>query len=222
MYWQLDEKGVRGPSRKLPKENSSEPGGITVLPGTYTVKIHFGNQTATQTIDVAYDPRVEMPISVLKAKYDLLKQLEAKIGVAGEATQQLVTSKEIVEDYQKRIKAQDDKEKYKSALEYQTETLKKIDALLDDMLGKEDKRQGITATEFPTTISYLYTARRYVNNLLQSPGSTEEILVKNADSKVSAVISKINDFYKTDWVAYQQEVEKLQLSPFKEVEELKY
>jgi hypothetical protein len=61
-----------------------------------------------------------------------------------------------------------------------------------------------------------------VNNLLQSPGSTEEILVKNADSKVSAVISKINDFYKTDWVAYQQEVEKLQLSPFKEVEELKY
>ena len=222
MYWGLNEKGVRGPSRRLPKKNSAEPRGVTVLPGTYTVKIHFGNKTTTQTIDVAYDPRVEMPISVLEAKYKLLKQLETKIGVAGEATQQLLTSKEIVEDYKKRIEAQDDAEKYQSDLEYQTAVLKKINGLLDAMLGKEDKRQGITATEFPSTISYLYTARSYVNNLLQSPGTTEETLVKNANAKVSEVITKINDFYKTAWVEYQQTVEKLQLSPFKEVEELKY
>ena len=100
--------------------------------------------------------------------------------------------------------------------------MKKIEGLLDGMLGKEDKRQGITATEFPSTISYLYTARGYVNNLLQKPGSTEFTLVKNADEKVSAVISKINAFYKTDWINYQKAVENLKLSPFKAVEELKY
>jgi photosystem II stability/assembly factor-like uncharacterized protein len=221
IYWYMDEKGLRGPSRRISK-NNSEPGGVTVLPGTYTVKIHFGNQTVSEKIIVAYDPRVEMPIDVLQANYNLLKQIEAKTGVAAEATQQLLTSKEIVEDYQKRIKAQDDKEKYKNNLTYQEETLKKINGLLDDMLGKEDDRQGITATEFPSTISYLYKARSYVDNLLQKPGPTEFTLVKNADEKVSAVISKINDFYKTDWVNYQKEVEKLQLSPFKPVEELKY
>jgi len=90
------------------------------------------------------------------------------------------------------------------------------------MLGKEDKRQGITATEFPSTISYLYTASRYVNSLLQNPGTTETTLVKNADEKVRAVISKINTFYKTDWINYKNSVENLKLSPFEEVKELEY
>ena len=61
------------------------------------------------------------------------------------------------------------------------------------MFGKEDKRQGITATEFPSTVSYLYIASRYVNSLMQNPGITETTLVKNADEKVSTVISKINE-----------------------------
>jgi photosystem II stability/assembly factor-like uncharacterized protein len=222
MYWYLDEKGKRGPSRKLPKNNSSEPSGVTVLPGTYTLKISFGNKTATQKITVAYDPRVEMTAEILTAKYDVLKQLETKIGIAGEATKRLLKSKKIVEDYQKRIKAQNEDKKYKDELTYQKETSKKINNLLDDMLGKQDKRQGITATEFPSSISYLYTARSYVNNLLQIPGNTEKTLVKNADLKVSTVISKINEFYKTDWIKYQKFVEELQLSPFVKVEELKY
>ena len=222
MYWYMDEKGKSRPSRRLPKKNSAEPSGVTVLPGTYTIKMHFGNKTATEKITVAYDPRVEMPFDVLKAKYDLLKELEAKTDIAGKATQELLKSKAIVEDYQKKIKAQDDEEKYKIELTYQKETLKKINDLLDDMLGKEDKRQGITATEFPSNASYLSTARRYVGSLQQKPGPTEFTLVKNADSKVSPVIEKINSFYKTDWVSYQESVEKLNLSPFKEVEELKY
>jgi len=222
MYWYMDEKGKSRPSRRLAKKNGYEPSGVRVLPGNYTIKIHFGNKTASEKITVVYDPRVEMPFDVLKAKYDLLKELETKTDIAGKATQELLKSKAIVEDYQKRIKDKDDKEIYENELKYQEETLKKINGLLDDMLGKEDKRQGITATAFPSTASYLYTARRYVGSLLQKPGATENNLVKNADLKVSAVISKINAFYKIDWVNYKKSVEKLELSPFEEVEELKY
>ncbi|MBL4626973.1 MAG: hypothetical protein JKY00_02850 [Roseicyclus sp.] len=222
MYWRLGEKGKRGPSRKKVKKNAGEPRGITVLPGTYTIKIHFGNQTETEKINAVYDLRVDMPFEVLKSKYDLLKQLEAKTGIAGEAVQRILNSKEIVEDYQKRIKDLDKKGKYKDLLKTHTEILKTLNGLLDDMLGKEDKRQGITATEFPSTISYLYKARRYVSSLLQKPGETETILVKNANAKVSNVISKINTFYKTDWIDYKKSVKDLNLSPFKEFKEIVY
>ncbi|NLP57173.1 hypothetical protein [Lutibacter sp. B1] len=222
MYWGLEEKGTKGPSRRLEKKNISEPSGQTVLPGTYKIKLHFGNQTATETINVTYDPRVNMPFEVLKSKYDLLKQLENKMGIAGEASQRLLESKEIIEDYQKRIKDQDKEKLYKETTDLNKEMLKKVDSLLDEMLGKEDKRQGITATEFPSNISYLYTASMYINALLEKPGETEITLVNNADKKVSEVISKINKFYNTDWVNYQKTVEKLNLSPFKELEELKY
>jgi len=222
MYWYMREKGKQRPSRRKARENASEPRGVTVLPGTYKIKLHFGNQTKEETLKVAYDPRVEMPFEVLKNQYDLLKQLEDKMDVAGKATQQLLESKEIVEDYQKRLKAQKKKEKYEDLLKSHKEILKSIDGLLDDMLGKEDKRQGITDTEYPSTVSYLYTASRYINSLLQNPGKTETTLVKNADEKVSAVIAKINEFYKQDWPAYKASVENLNLSPFEEVEELKY
>ena len=222
MYWYMDEKGKQRPSRRKPSKNTSEPEGVTVLPGNYKIKLHYGNETATEKIAIAYDPRVEMPFEVLKNKYDLLKKLEDKINVAGKATQRLLTSKEIVEDYQKRIKSQKKQKKYEDLLKSHKEILTTINSLLDDMMGKEDKRQGITATEFPSAISYLYTARRYVNALLQNPGKTETILVKNADKKVSDVISKINKFYKTDWLNYKNNVEHLKLSPFEEVKALDY
>ena len=222
MYWSMNEKGKQRPSRRKAGNNTSEPGGVTVLPGNYNIKLHYGNETASEKITVAYDPRIEMPFEVLKNKYDLLKQLEDKMAVAGKATQHLLESKEIVEDYQKRIKAQKKKEKYKDLLKSHKEIITTIDGLLDEMFGKEDKRQGITATEFPSTISYLYTASSYVNSLMQNPGTTETILVKNADKKVSAVIAKINTFYKTDWVNYKNSVENLKLSTFEEVKELEY
>ncbi|WP_457610449.1 WD40/YVTN/BNR-like repeat-containing protein [Lutibacter sp.] len=222
IYWGLGEKGKRMPSRQKVKKNAAEPRGITVLPGTYTIKLHAGNKTVSETINVEYDPRVKIASEVLKAKYDLLKQLENKSGIASEATQRLLTSKEIVEDYKKRIKAQSEIKNKKELLKAQDEVLKNINNLLDDMLGKKDKRQGITATEFPSPISYLFLARRYVGSLLQKPGKTEITLVKNADAKVSVVISKINKFYKTDWVAYKKLIEGLNLSPFEELEDLKY
>jgi len=222
MYWNLDEKGKSRPSRQVSKKNSPEPSGIAVLPGTYTLKMHFGNKTVTEKITVDIDPRIQISYDDLKAKYDLQKKLETKTDFAGKATQELLKSKQIVEDYKKRINAQDDKEKYKDDLSLQEETLKKINGLLDDMLGKEDKRQGITATEFPSAASYLSMARNYVGGLLQKPGPTEFTLVKNADLKVSTVIENINTFFKTDWINYQKIVEKLELSPFKEIEELKY
>uniref|UniRef100_UPI00356832E9 hypothetical protein n=1 Tax=Lutibacter sp. TaxID=1925666 RepID=UPI00356832E9 len=98
----------------------------------------------------------------------------------------------------------------------------KIDSLLDDLLGKEDERQGITDTEFPSTISYLYTARGYVNALQQLPRITETTLINNADAKVREVILKINDFYKTDWLVYRNSVENIQLNKFEEIDLLKY
>lgn len=222
MYWQFEEKGVRGPSRRKERENTPEPGGIKVLPGNYTLKMHFGNETVSEKLIVFYDPRIEISKEVLKSKYDFLKELENKIGIAGDASQRLIASKEIVEDYQKRIKDIDKNNKFKDLLENHKTIIKKIDGLLDDLLGKEDERQGITDTEFPSTISYLYTARSYVNSLQQIPGITETTLINNADTKVREVISKINEFYKTDWNTYENSVKDLKLSPFSDLEEFKY
>ena len=222
MYWNFEEKGVSRPSRKKETNQNFEPSGVTVLPGMYTVKLYYGNETASEKISVNYDPRIPISFEVLKSKYDLLKTLESKFSTIATASQQLIDSKEIVEDFQKRIKRANKNNIYKDVLENHKIMITKIEGLLDDLFGKEDERQGITASEFPSTISYLYTARNYVSALQQLPSATEETLINNANTKVGNVILKINEFYTSDWVEYQKSVEHLNLSPFTDIKELEY
>lgn len=219
-YWGLREKGVRTPSRKTPKKNASEPRGITVLPGDYKIVMHYKKAKDSTMVSVAYDPRVEISQSVLKQKYDLLKQLEANMDLAEKAIAQLVASKKIAEQYKKQLKSNKNAS-YKSAIKKSDSIIKSIDKLIDSMIGKEDKRQGITRNPNPTPISYVFTARRYVSSLLQEPGKTEQQLVNTATKKITEVIETINAFYKTDWPNYRKEIKGLNLSLFKDFKELK-
>ncbi|MGV6846702.1 MAG: VPS10 domain-containing protein [Lutibacter sp.] len=221
-YWHFEENGKRGPSRKLFKKNKNKPSGIKALPGSYLVKIHFGNETVTTPLTVKYDPRVKIDLATLSNIHQLAKQLEDKKGIASSAIQQLLKSKAIVKNYQKQLKDLNSKNRYKEAIDKQTAMLKEINRLIDAMLGKEDKRQGITAQEFPSPISYLYNAQYYVQSLEQKPGSTEFTLIENANKKVGAVIKQINEFYKTKWPAYENEMINLKLVPFEKTKFFKF
>lgn len=218
--WNLDEKGVRGPSRKLAKKDAPEPRGVTVLPGDYKVVLHYGKHKDFTTIKVAYDPRVEMPFEVLKSKYDLQKQLEKQFELTGKAVTQLNESKKIASDYKKQFKEVDQK-KYKDAIKKSDSIVKSINKLIDAMIGKEDKRQGITRNPDPTPMNFLYTARSYVNSLQEKPGKTQTQLIKNANEKIDGVMEKINAFYKTEWPTYRKEIEAIDLTLFKGFKEIK-
>ncbi len=220
MYWGLGEKGVRGPSRRAARKNAPEPRGSTVLPGDYKVVVHFGKAKDSTSVNVAYDPRVAMPITTLKTKYDLLKQLEKKTALAGKAVEQLKESKKIADSYKKQLKEKKD-DTYKDAIKATDSITKSIGKLIDGMIGKEDKRQGITRNPDPTPMTFLFTARRYVGSLLQMPGKTEKDAIKNANDKVNAAMSPINEFYKTDWPKYRKQIEELNLTLFKDYNELK-
>ncbi|MFN7602771.1 MAG: WD40/YVTN/BNR-like repeat-containing protein, partial [Bacteroidota bacterium] len=50
MTWGLNEKGVRQPSREKPRANAQEPGGTQVLPGTYKLRLSFGDKKDSTTI----------------------------------------------------------------------------------------------------------------------------------------------------------------------------
>ena len=219
MYWRLNEKGVKRPSRKASK-SKSEPKGVTVLPGDYKLVLNYkGNKDSTM-ITVKYDPRIPISNDVLQSKYDLQKEIETKFDLAYRSTKQLKESKKIAQDYKNQAK-NIDKKKYKDFIKKSDSIIKQIDVLLNDILGKEDKRQGITATKEPTNISYLNTANWYVGSLQEKPGKTEKQLVKNAYDKLDGVILDINKFYETDWSEYRKRVESLNLSSFKDYKELK-
>ncbi len=219
MYWGMREKGVQSPSREKSK-NKNEPRGVEVLPGKYELVLSYDGQKDSTWINVSYDPRISISQEVLAQKYALQKEIEQKMDLCSRATERLIESKEIAEDY-KRSANKIDKKTYENIIKSSDSIIKQINGLMDELMGKEDKRQGITATEKPSNISYLYQARSYVNNLQSNPGATERVLIENANKKIDPVIQEINRFYQSEWPAYQKLVESTSLSPFKKYDLLK-
>lgn len=216
MTWRLDEKGVQRPSRSSSQRGRNfEPRGVTVLPGTYKLVLSYGKETDSTTMKVAFDPRISLENNVLETKYKLLKDTEKTMEQMAKISQQLNESKEIVKQYKKQISDLKDK-KHAAILKKHDSISKQLDNFVDELLGKEDKRQGITRSPDPTIVSNLFTVYMYINDLMQLPGSTENQLLENATKVFEAYKSRVNQFYTDDWNTFKNEVEQLNLSLFKE------
>ena len=220
IYWDLKEKGVKRPSRKIVKKSNKEPRGIAVLPGDYKIVMQYNKIKDSTMVTVLYDTRVNIPLSTLQNKYHLLKQLEKTTDLACKAINQLNESKRIATQY-KKLLASKKGVRYKNTSKETDSIITSINSLVEAMLGKVDKRQGIKMSKVPTPISYVYTAKNYVNALLQAPGKTEQQLVKNAEAKVTKVINSIDTFFKDDWNGYRKKIEALNLNLFKDYKALK-
>lgn len=214
MYWKLDEKGVFSPSRKKVSTNK-EPSGVKVIPGVYKLVLTYKDLKDSTNITVRYDPRLEVSLEVLQTQHKLLKELELQKDLAYRAIERLKESKTTVSKIKKQA-GDINKEAFKSLIQSGDSINKSMDQLIDGILGKEDKRQGITSQKEPSSISYLYNAIWYVSSLKSLPGKTENQLIQNANLKLKPTITAINEFYDTDWPAYRKEVEAANLSIFKE------
>jgi len=217
MYWRMNEKGVRRPSRKEPRKNAGEAGGVSVLPGTYKVVMSFDKQKDSTMVKVHFDPRLDVSTAVLQAKYDFFKTLEKDTEVASKAMAQLRQSNKAIEGILKNIK--DRKGSDYDSLKKSSKTVQdSIKTLVDELLGKESKKQGIVRSPNPNIMTYYGNARRYMGSSLQLPGPTEERLFKQGKEKLTPWLIKVNAFYKNDWPKYEEQVKATELSPFKAIE----
>jgi len=220
MYWSMREKGVRRPSRKEPSKDAGEPGGVGVLPGTYKVVMKFDNQKDSTSVKVIFDPRLDVSMKVLQAQYDFFKAAEKDNEVAGKAMTQLRDSKKVIDDILKQLK--DRKGDDYDSLKKNSEAVKdSIKTLVDELIGKESKKQGIVRSPEPNIMQYYGGAGRYMGSSLQMPGPTEQRLLKQGQEKLAPWLVKVNAFYAQIWPKYQDHVKQTNLSPFKETASFK-
>ncbi len=111
MYWAMNEKGADRPGRTIRKQNR-ERTGIRVKPGTYRLKMTFGDQTSEQEITVAYDPRLQKSNEAIHQIYEAGKDLEKDQQLMADAVKQLVESKKIADNFKSRL-SKENKKKYK-------------------------------------------------------------------------------------------------------------
>ncbi len=214
--WGLEEKGIERMRRSDRRGNrgNREPGGVTVLPGVYTVKVSIGDHVATTELEVKFDPRLEVSIDELVSKYNSLKSLETSAMNATKAVNQLKDALKITDRFEKDMKEKD-KEGFKDQLKYLKDTKDTLNSILDIFFGKEDERQGITANQPNTIVSHYYGAYRYTANALHAPTTTENQLIQKFEKELARALETVNNYFESEWPTFETKMKSLDLSPFK-------
>ncbi|MEM7296769.1 MAG: hypothetical protein AAF391_00715 [Bacteroidota bacterium] len=218
-FWYMNEKGVNRMSRRN-RTRTSEPGGVTVKPGTYKVRLTFGDQKDSTEVEVQYDPRIDMSDAAISAQYNALKSLESKYDLGVQAVDRLKESIKIAKGIQKDLKEKD-KEGYEEQIELAKNTIDTLNTMLDTFLGKEDDRQGITRGQPNSVNNFYFAAFRYTSNALHAPGDTENKLITKFENELVKAMEMVNGYYTEEWAKFREAVENLDTSPFKDYEEIK-
>ncbi len=218
--WYLREKGVDRPSRSI-RKSTREPGGVTVKPGTYKVKMTFGDVISEQNITVKFDPRLQISDDAINQKYEASKTLEGYQEKMANIVKQLVESKNTAESIKKELVKADAEsssanKKYKDEIKSSTKIIKKIDTLIATYLGTIDKRQGITRNPEVTVSQRFSQASRYIRSRFGEQTETEKILMNQFKEAFKKAVSETNTFFNNDWITYKKSVENINISPFKE------
>ncbi|MEL6917539.1 MAG: hypothetical protein AAFO99_07390 [Bacteroidota bacterium] len=218
IYWDMDEKGPDRPSRKIRKDKR-EPGGILVKPGTYTVKIHYGELTDESRVTVKSDPRLNVSLTAITEVYASGKKIQGYTQTAADAVKQLVESKNIAKKYQKELKEMD-KEGFKDQIKASKDIVKEIDSVIALYIGKEDKRQGITRNPETTVMRRIDVADRYVQTRKMGVTETEKRLIRFAEEELKKALDSTNTFFEEQWKPYKETITALETSPFKEIKKI--
>lgn len=223
MIWALNEKGERGPSREKPREGGGGGGfggfGPVVVPGTYKLRFTFGDAKDSTLVTVKADPRIDAAPAVIEQRYAMSKQLQKLTKVTTQATDRLRESRELVEDFEKRMK-DSKRTDLKDAIDKSKAVKDSINAVFDFILGKEDTRQGIKR-DTDSRYSYIGRAASYINRSREPINDTDRRVLQQAEQKIGEVVARVNAFYEKQWPEYRAMMEKVVLSPFKNYDPLK-
>ncbi|NAS32859.1 hypothetical protein GTQ40_17910 [Flavobacteriaceae bacterium R38] len=214
MYWFMDEKGPDRPSRTIRKRRN-EPGGVQVKPGTYRLVMTFGDQASESNIKIESDPRLNVSPSNINQIYTAGKNLEKYTQTAADAVKQLVESKNTAKEYQTKL-TKEDKKKYKAEIKSSKDIIKKIDSVIALYIGKVDRRQGITRNPESNVMQRIGNASNYTRSRQNGLTRTEETLIRHAKTDLEDALEKTNAFFDKEWSAYKSEMQKIEISPFKE------
>ena len=68
--------------------------------------------------------------------------------------------------------------------------------------------------------SYIYNPYGYISNGRMTPGENAENAIRISEAEVREAVDKINSFFANEWIAWRNDVEKLNKPLFKDFEKL--
>ncbi len=214
-YWNLDQKSVQFPSRKEDENDTTESGGLSVLPDDYWVVVSLGGERDSAQVTVKTDPRIDLDESALRSNFEYKKRLFDKVEILAKAVKQIKRSRKTL-DLLKNLIKNEEKDSVKDIRDSIKTISKKLDKFEDRFFGKDV--EGYFSE--PEVLRQQYGLLRYYlfSNLGEITESSE-VLAEKFLKDAQVFLDDLNGFYREDWAEFEGFVREKDLSLFGEVEE---
>lgn len=214
IWWGMDTKGVRFPSKNEPSGEQLEPGGgPQVLPGDYWMKVKYMDWTDSIQVKVIDDPRLQTKATDRSAKNAALRDMYQVVERVTKAYDRLKEAEKtigLVESQFVNVPDSTKKEVLKlgSALKDSISNLKELFFSHKEVKGIKRGAEDLN--------SKLYNALSYIGGNPGEPNSNTKISINRAKSEADRVIEKVNTLLDAPWKEYRGKAEGVRYSLFKE------
>jgi photosystem II stability/assembly factor-like uncharacterized protein len=217
MQWGLNHKGIRMPNAPEPTPDSPEPGGMSVLPGTYWLRMTYGDVKDSTTVKVIADPREQISDADRQANFDWVMKMQQRMDQVSQAVKRINEAQKIAENIAKDLKGEDEKIK----------NLKKLCQTVQDSLKsmkeKAVAKEGVQGIfrDSDLLFSRFFEVSGYLQSSNEAPNGNQKLIYNQVDADAKTYLNKINAFFDKDWRDFQKAVEDAKYSIFKSYEPFK-
>lgn len=194
-------------------------GGISALPGEYTVKINYDGEEVSQMFTVEFDPRIDVDMEVLKANYEKGKQaqkLSDAINAAGRRIEETRNTLKTIQDQvrQNRVPKNRDILKAAQALDKKLEELAEILNPTPPKQGIADRSAGLRTQVMRAVMGISRAGHEPITQAAR-------VRYEKAVPKVEEFLQKLNTVYETDVENFKKMLKETDFSLFKPFKPIK-
>lgn len=210
IYWGLEQKGVRYPGSPKPKKDSPEPGGVSVLPGTYKIKLTFHEASDSTALEVIQDPRLNLNLGGLEQLDALRKRVLQDRESLTLAVDRIDETQKTLDQIETQIPEGDTT--YKTLREAVKTMRDSLDHLRKQVLD-DSEVQGIRSDDSVLN-SRLGSLTSYILYNRETPGKQVNDQLERVEADIDSYLERVNRFFREDFQTFRQQVEAAALSPF--------
>ncbi len=206
-YWNFQEQQDPGREREgEPQGQSGMPffggrGGISALPGTYTVKIKYEGEEATGTFTATSDPRFKADLAVLKANHDLAIEARKLSSALTAAQQQIQAAQKALQTVRDNGRANRGP-KMTDIMKAADDLDKKLKALAE-IINPTPAKQGM-ADRSSGLMSQVMGGVSGLSRAGYDPiGQAAQVRYEKAKAKLAEFLPKVNEVFGKDIEAFK-------------------
>lgn len=207
-FWGQEMAGFRFPTQSKPKKDADEPGGMTVLPGEYLIKMSYDGIVDSSSAIINYDPRVEVNLADMKARLMLVDSFKVIIEPFTEVMDNIRDAENSLEIIAKLTK---EKDEFDDLEKKGKEISKKIKELLEIVNQKDVQGIRRDPTRLGSRISNAYYT---IAGSDEAPGEKEQLRLKHLKKYIGDALLKMNSFLDSEWKEYKTDVQNSGLTFF--------